>query len=149
MWLRLNLAKLLGEVKAWWPERPTAVSARWPIHHDFLSKGFTGDQLPPQQVIHPWLFNTRGFDFTTVIPDLPLSCPQRADWLAANPGRPGYFSPQRRNSRGRLITRTKRPSGTKIFISCAWKDDQPFVERLFDDFRRLGYHKNCHFYHNC
>jgi len=32
-----------------------------------------------------------------------------------------------------------RPSGTRIFISYAWKDDQPFVGRLYDDLQRLGY----------
>jgi len=26
-----------------------------------------------------------------------------------------------------------------IFISYAWKDDQPFVERLCNDLQRLGY----------
>jgi hypothetical protein len=26
-----------------------------------------------------------------------------------------------------------------IFISYAWKDDQPFVERLYNDPQRLGY----------
>jgi WD40 repeat protein len=31
------------------------------------------------------------------------------------------------------------PSNTKLFISYAWKDDQPFVERLYNDLRRLGY----------
>ena len=32
-------------------------------------------------------------------------------------------------------------SNTKLFISYAWEDDkkQPFVERLYNDLRRLGY----------
>ena len=32
-----------------------------------------------------------------------------------------------------------RQSNTRIFISYASKDDQPFVERLYDDLQRLGY----------
>jgi WD40 repeat protein len=31
------------------------------------------------------------------------------------------------------------PTNTKLFISYAWRDDEPFVERLYDDLRRLGY----------
>src|SRR5881396_70073 len=31
------------------------------------------------------------------------------------------------------------PNKTTVFISYAWKDDQPFVERLFNDLQRLGY----------
>jgi len=31
-----------------------------------------------------------------------------------------------------------RPGNLKLFISYAWKDDQPFVERLYSDLR-LGY----------
>jgi hypothetical protein len=32
-----------------------------------------------------------------------------------------------------------RPSNIRVFISYAWKDDQPFVERLYNDLQRLGY----------
>ena len=32
-----------------------------------------------------------------------------------------------------------RPRNTSVFISYAWKDDQPFVERLYNDLQRLGY----------
>jgi hypothetical protein len=31
------------------------------------------------------------------------------------------------------------PSITKLFISYAWKDDQPFVEHVYKDLQRLGY----------
>jgi hypothetical protein len=32
-----------------------------------------------------------------------------------------------------------RPSSTRIFVSYAWKDDQLFVEWLYNDLQRLGY----------
>jgi hypothetical protein len=32
-----------------------------------------------------------------------------------------------------------RSSSNGIFISYAWKDDPPFVERLYNDLQRLGY----------
>jgi hypothetical protein len=41
--------------------------------------------------------------------------------------------------RDRLFARMSSPKGTKLFLSYAWKDDQPFVERLYNDLDRLGY----------
>lgn len=32
-----------------------------------------------------------------------------------------------------------RPSGPKLFVSYGWKDDQPFVKRLYADLAKLGY----------
>jgi hypothetical protein len=31
------------------------------------------------------------------------------------------------------------PKHKKIFLSYAWKDDQPFVQRLYSELQRLGY----------
>jgi len=33
----------------------------------------------------------------------------------------------------------KTPKGRRLFLSYAWKDDQPFVERLYEDLAKLGY----------
>lgn len=43
------------------------------------------------------------------------------------------------NRRDRLFAGMSRPSNTRVFISYAWKDDQPFVERLYKDLKRLGH----------
>ncbi len=41
--------------------------------------------------------------------------------------------------RGRLSASMSEPKHKKIFLSSAWKDDQPFVQRLYSDLQRLGY----------
>ena len=41
---------------------------------------------------------------------------------------PRHFLTLRPNRRDRLLARMSSPSNTRLFISYAWKDDQPFVE---------------------
>jgi hypothetical protein len=40
----------------------------------------------------------------------------------------------------RLFTRMRKPGGPKLFFSYAWKDDQPFGERLYRDLEGLRCH---------
>ncbi|MGA2985685.1 MAG: NB-ARC domain-containing protein [Terriglobia bacterium] len=41
--------------------------------------------------------------------------------------------------RDRLSAHMSKPGNARVFISYAWKDDQTFVERLYNDLQRLGY----------
>ena len=51
----------------------------------------------------------------------------------------GHFSPPRSYRRDKLLARLTTPGASKIFLSYAWKDDQPFVERLYNNLEKLGY----------